>query len=61
MVAITSSHAGRSPSSRTTRRRAAMLGHKLVRKPRTILTHSDRKKISSATAVATCRATINAR
>ncbi len=61
MVAMISSQARRSSASVVTIRRALRLGRRVRRKPRMIRAQSCRKKISSATAVATCRATMNAR
>ncbi len=61
MVAMISSQARRSSESVVTIRRALRLGRRVRRKPRMIRAQSCRKKISSATAVATCRATMNAR
>ncbi len=61
MVAMTISQARRLSSSSATIRRAAMLGRRLRTNPEMIRTHSLRKNSSSAVAVATCRATMNAR
>ncbi len=61
MVAMISSQARRSSGSLTTMRRAAMLGLMVRRSPEMIRIQSLRKKISNATAVATCRATMKAR
>lgn len=60
MVAMTISQASRSSAFCVTIRRAAMLGRSVRKKPRIMRTQSARKKMSSAMAVVTCSATMNA-